>query len=144
MGVFLQSTEATPCGYLLEWKSQKPPAGHHVHDRHRHGSPVKNRWRFSKFREKYETLTLTLKNLYLARKWVWKAQIVLVWKLALRATHSVLQHFCPDHLLEHSEAMNEPKKTFKWPWNIKVSSSSSEFRSCASLKTCDLQILGNA
>jgi hypothetical protein len=40
---------------------RKPPCGHHVHGRHGHGSPVKNRRRFSKFREKYETLTLTLK-----------------------------------------------------------------------------------
>ncbi len=31
IGVFLQSTEATPCGY------------HHVHGRHSYGSPVKNR-----------------------------------------------------------------------------------------------------
>ncbi len=53
MGVFLQSTEATPCGHLLKWKLTpckpwKPPCGHHVHGRHGRGSPVKNRWRFSK------------------------------------------------------------------------------------------------
>jgi hypothetical protein len=39
---------------------RKPPCGHHVHGRQGHGSPVKNRLRFSKFRKKYETLTLTL------------------------------------------------------------------------------------
>jgi hypothetical protein len=31
---------------------RKPPCGHHVHDRHGHGSPVKNRWRISKFCKK--------------------------------------------------------------------------------------------
>jgi hypothetical protein len=40
---------------------QKTPCGHHVHDCHGHGSAVKNRLRFSKFRKKYETLTLTSK-----------------------------------------------------------------------------------
>ncbi len=60
------------------------------------------------------------KNLYHARKWLWRAHISLVWKLGLRATHSVLQHFWSDHLLEHSKAMNEPLKTCKWPWRIKV------------------------
>jgi hypothetical protein len=40
--------------------------------------------------------------------------------------------------------MNDPQKTFKWPWKIKVSSTSSKFRFCASLKSCDLQILGTA
>jgi hypothetical protein len=49
-----------------------------------------------------------------------------------------------DHLLEHSEAMNEPQKTFKWAWKIKVSSTSSKFCLRASLKTCDLQFLWNA
>jgi hypothetical protein len=53
------------------------------------------------------------KNLYLARKWVCRAHIGLIRELVLRATHSVLQHFWLDHLLEHSIAMNEPKKTFK-------------------------------
>ncbi len=63
MGIFLRSTEATPCEHLLKWQltPRKPPCGHRVHDRHGHGSPVKNRWRFSKFCKKYETLALTLK-----------------------------------------------------------------------------------
>jgi hypothetical protein len=45
MGVFLQSTEATPCGHFLKWKltPKKPPCGHHVHGRLGHGYPVKNR-----------------------------------------------------------------------------------------------------
>jgi hypothetical protein len=29
---------------------------------------------------------------------------------SLNVTHSVLQHFWSDHLLEHSKAMNEPQK----------------------------------
>ncbi len=64
MGVFLQSTEATPFGHLLKWKltPENPPCRHHVHDRHGHGSPVKYRWRFSKFCKKYETLALTFKK----------------------------------------------------------------------------------
>jgi hypothetical protein len=41
---------------------RKPHCGHHVHGRHGHGSPVKNRRRFSKlFCKKYKTLTLNLK-----------------------------------------------------------------------------------
>ncbi len=46
--------------FLNESLPPKTPCGHHVHGRHGHGSPVKNRWRFSKFRKKYETLTITL------------------------------------------------------------------------------------
>jgi hypothetical protein len=84
------------------------------------------------------------KNLYLARKWVYRAEIGLVWKLGSRATHSVLHNFWSDHLLEHSEAVNKPQKSFKWPWKIKVLSTSSKFRFCASLKSRDLQILGNS
>jgi hypothetical protein len=52
MGVFLRSTEATPCGgHHLRWKltARKTPCGHHAHG---HGSPVKNRWRLSKFCKK--------------------------------------------------------------------------------------------
>jgi hypothetical protein len=63
-------------GVFLRWEVQRRPhadlflneslppktlCGHHVHGRHGHGSPVKNRWRFSKFCEKYETLSITLK-----------------------------------------------------------------------------------
>ncbi len=47
--------------FLNESLPQKPPCGHHVHGRHGHGSSMKNRWRFLKFCEKYETLTLTSK-----------------------------------------------------------------------------------
>ncbi len=46
--------------FLNESLPPKTPCRHHVHGRHGHGSPV-NCWRFSKFRKKYETLTLTLK-----------------------------------------------------------------------------------
>jgi hypothetical protein len=49
IGGFLQSTEATPCGHVMKAYPRKPLCGHHVHDRHGHGFPVKNRWRFSKF-----------------------------------------------------------------------------------------------
>jgi hypothetical protein len=41
----------------------KTPCGHHVHGRHGHGSPVKNRLKFSNFCKIYETLTLTSKIL---------------------------------------------------------------------------------
>jgi hypothetical protein len=52
-GFFLQSIEATPCGNLLKWKlTPENPWGHYVHGRHGHGSPVKNRWRFSKLSKK--------------------------------------------------------------------------------------------
>jgi hypothetical protein len=35
--------------FLDECLPPKTPCGHHVYGRHGHGSPVKNRWRFSKF-----------------------------------------------------------------------------------------------
>ncbi len=66
----------------------KPPCGHHVHGRDGHGSPVKNCWRLSKFRKKYETLTLTWKicilqengfkelTLVLFESWVWGLHIL--------------------------------------------------------------------
>ncbi len=47
--------------FLNENLPPKTPCGHHVHGRHGHGSAIKNRWRFSKFRKKYETLILTSK-----------------------------------------------------------------------------------
>ncbi len=34
-------------------------------------------------------------------------------------------------------------KNFKWPWKIEVLSRRLKFRLCATLKTCDIQILGN-
>jgi hypothetical protein len=48
---------------LNESLPPKAPCRHHVQGRHGHGSPVKNRLGFSKFRKKkkYGTLTLTLK-----------------------------------------------------------------------------------
>ncbi len=48
--------------FLNESLPQKiPQRKRRVHGRHGHGSPVKNRWRFSKFCRKYETSTLTFK-----------------------------------------------------------------------------------
>ncbi len=77
---------------LNESLPPKSPCDHHVHGRHGHSSPVKNRWRFSKFCEKDKTLSITLKSVrYLAGKWVWRAQIGFVWKLVSRTTHFVLQ-----------------------------------------------------
>jgi hypothetical protein len=62
---------------------------------------------------KYETLTLTLKICILQENGWSGSHIGLVRKLVLRATHSVLQHFWLDNLLEHSKAMNKRQKTFK-------------------------------
>jgi hypothetical protein len=62
MGIFFQSTKATPADiFINESLPPKTPCGHHVHGRHGHGSHVKNGGRFTKFRKEYETLTLTLK-----------------------------------------------------------------------------------
>jgi hypothetical protein len=47
--------------FLNQSLPPKTPFGLHVHRCHGHGSPVKNRWKISKFRKKYKTLTLTLK-----------------------------------------------------------------------------------
>jgi hypothetical protein len=65
---FLQST-VTAGGHLLKWMlTLITPSRHNVHGRHGHGSPVKNCWRFSKFRKKYETLTHTSKICILQEK----------------------------------------------------------------------------
>ncbi len=55
--------------FLNESLPPKTPCGHPVHGRHGHGSPVKNRWRFSKFYLKKEKKNFEphFKNLYLAR-----------------------------------------------------------------------------
>jgi hypothetical protein len=131
MGVFLQSTEATPCGHLLNWKLTRE--NHSADTMFMATMVMVLPWKiiidFQSF-VKIRNFDPHFKNLYLARKWVWRAYIDLVWKLDLRATYSVLQHFWSDHLLEHSEAINKPQKTFKWPWKIKVSSTSSKFRLC--------------
>jgi hypothetical protein len=70
MGVFLQSEEATPCGHLLTWTLT--PCGHHVHG---HGSPVKNRWRFSKFCKKKKKKNTKLwpslsKSVFCKKMWI--------------------------------------------------------------------------
>jgi hypothetical protein len=53
---------------FLNESLKKPPCGHHVHGRHGHGSPVKNRCRLSNLCKKFETLTLTLKICILQEK----------------------------------------------------------------------------
>jgi hypothetical protein len=121
MGFFLQSTEATPCGHLLKWKltPENPPADTMFMAAMAMVLPWKIVENFQSFVKKnYETFTLTLKICILQDNGFKRAHIGLVWKLVLRATHSVLQHFWSDHLLEHSEAMNDPQNTFKWPWKI--------------------------
>ncbi len=58
----------------------------------------------------YKTLTLTLKICILQENGFKWAYIGLVWKLVLRATHSVLLYIWSDHLLEHSKAMHGSPK----------------------------------
>ncbi len=43
--------------FLNESLPPKTPCGRHVHGRHGHGSPVRNRQRFSKFRKKQKKNT---------------------------------------------------------------------------------------
>ncbi len=125
----------------------KPSWGHHVLGRHGHGSPVKTRWRFSKFRKKKKnvTLTLTLKISILPENGL--KQLTLVLFESLTSGLHILFFSLFGQTINWSTAKpwtRPKKKTLKWPWKIKVSSRSSKFRLCASLKTCDLQILGNA
>ncbi len=50
MEAFLESTEVFSADiFLMKSYPRKPPCRHHVHGRHGHGSPVKNRRRFLKF-----------------------------------------------------------------------------------------------
>jgi hypothetical protein len=64
-------------------------------------------------KKNYETLTLTLKISILQEHGLKELTLVLFESLFFWATHSVLQHFWSDHLLEHSKAMNERQITFK-------------------------------
>jgi hypothetical protein len=88
----------------------KIPRGHHVHGLHGHASPVKNRWRFSKFRKRIWKFDRHFKNLYLARKWVQRALVGIVWKLGLRATHSVLNTFGQTIYWSTSKPWTSPEK----------------------------------
>ncbi len=104
--VFLRSTEATPCGHLLKWKliPRKTPCGHHVHGRHGHGSPVKNRWSYSKFCRKNTKLWPSLWKFVSSKKMGLKSLHWFCLKAWIkRATHSVLKHFWSDHLLDQKK-----------------------------------------
>ncbi len=86
------------------------------------------------------------KNLYLARKWVQRAHFGLVWKL-VQGLHLLFYSIFGQIIYWNTAKLYEraPKnKTFKWPWKVKVLSTSSKFCLCASRKTRGLQILGNA
>ncbi len=107
-----------------------PPRGHHVYGRHCHGSPVKNRWRFSKFCKKYETLSVTLKICTLQENGFEELKLALFESLFLELHLLFSKKNWSDHLLKHSKAMNEPHKAFKWPWKFKVLLASSISFSC--------------
>jgi hypothetical protein len=102
------------------------------------------------WKKKLHSFDPYFKTLYLARKWVQRAHIGLVWKLCLRATQSILQHFRSDHLLEHSEAMNELQKKKKKKRSNDLLERSKfrqqvhSFFLRAFLKACDFQIFGIA
>ncbi len=124
MGVFLLSTEATPRGHL-EWKlTPKTPCGHHVHGRHGHVSPVKSRWRFSKFRKKYETLTLTLKicTFSLFSKNGFKELTLVLFGSLFYGIHIVFYSIFGQTInwstAKPQTSPKRKKKTFKWPWKI--------------------------
>jgi hypothetical protein len=120
---------------------RKPPCGHHVHAAMAMVLPWKIEERFSKFRKEYETLTLTL-------------YISILQEMGLKSSHwSCLKTwfygytFCfTTFLIRQSTGAQQnherAPKTFQWPWKIKVLSTSSKFRLCASLKMCDLQFWG--
>ncbi len=111
MGVFLQSTQATPCGHVLKWKlnPENPPADTMFMAAMGMVRPWKIAEDFESFR-KIRNFDPHFKNLYLARKWVWRAHFELVWKLVLRCYTFCLQDFWSDHSLEHSKPINEPQK----------------------------------
>jgi hypothetical protein len=145
VGVFLKSIQATPCGHYSKWKltpenllwTSCPWLPWPWFSCEKSLKILKVVWEVWNFERHF-------KNLYLAGRCVWRAQIGLVWKLVSRATHSVLQIYYSHYLLKHRKAMNEPRKMFKWPWKFQVLLASSKFCLWASLKMCDLQILGTA
>ncbi len=124
MGVFLQGTEATPCGHPLKWKhtpenSQQRPACSWP------PWPWFSREKSLKvFKVLYKKIINKrnfdphFKNVYLARKWVWRAHIGLVWKPVLRATYSICITTVlvrPSTGAQRSAERAPKKKTFKWP-----------------------------
>jgi hypothetical protein len=129
--------------FLNESLPPKTPWWHHVHGRHGHGSLVKNRWRFSKFKKK-GILTLILKICILQENGFKELTLVL-FESMLQGLHILFNNIFGQTIYwSTAKPWTNPKKTFKCPWKIQVSSTSSKFCLCASLKTCDLQILGNA
>ncbi len=102
---------------------------------------------FQSFVKKIQNFDPHFKNLYLSKKIGIKSSHWSCLKACFKGYDSVLQHFWSDQQLKHRKAMNEraPKNVQMTLKNeIKVSSTSSDFRLCASVEMCDLHISGNA
>jgi hypothetical protein len=145
--VFSRNLQRRPAAdfFLNESLPLKTPCGHHVQSRRGHGSSVKNRWRFSIFCKKYETLSVTLKICILQEHGFKELTLVLFESLFFKGYTFCFTIFWSDHLLEHSKAMNEPQNTRSNDLErSKFRQQVQSFVLCASLKTYGLQICRNA
>ncbi len=149
MGVFLQSTEATPCGHVLQWKLT--PKNPRADTRFMAAMAIVLPWKIAEDFQSFVKNTKLWPSIY---------KSVSCKKMGIKSSHwSCLKAcfkcytFCFTTFLvrpstgaqqRHERAQKGKKKTFKWPCKIKVSSTRLKFRLYATLKTCDLQILGNA
>ncbi len=147
MGVFLQSTEATPCEHLLKLKftPKKPPAHTMFMAAMARVLPWKIVEDFQSF-VKNTKLWASLKKSVSCTKMGLNSSrwsCLIAW---FKSYTSILFYniFGQTIYWSTSKPWTNPQKTFKWPWKIKVSSTSSKFPLFASMKTCDLQILGYA
>jgi hypothetical protein len=93
MGIIFKSKTPTPCG-------------HHLHGRHGHSSPMKNRRRFSKFCKNYKTLTSHEK-------------FVSYWQMSLKSSHwSCLRACCEGYAFSLTIFfLSEPPEDLGWDVN---------------------------
>jgi hypothetical protein len=146
MGVFLQSTEATPCEHLLNWKLT--PKNSPADTMFMAAMAMVLPWKIVEDFQSFVKNTKLWPSLYKSvscrktglKSWHWSC-LKACFKGYTCCFTTCLVRPSTGAKPSHERA---PKKTFNWPWKIKVSSTSSKFRLCASPKTCDLHILGIA
>ncbi len=154
MGVFLLSTETTPlrtCSKMKAYPRTPPPP---VDTMFMAAMAMVLPWKIAEDFQSFVKKTKLWPSLYKSvsykkmglksSRWSCLKACFMGYTFCLRTFLVRPSTGAQDHLPEHSKAMNEPQKTFKWPWKIKVSPTRLKFCLCATQKTCDLQILGIA
>ncbi len=142
----LQSTEATPCGHLLKWRLTpgNPPADTMFIAAMAMVLPWKIAEDFQSF-VKNTNFWPSLWKSVSCKKTGFKEITLVLFESLFQGLHILFYNIFGQTInWSTAKPWTSPKRTFKWPWRIKVSSTRLKFRLCASLKTCDLQIWGNA